>query len=175
MKTKNVVIIVVVWMTCGLTMGSLGQENIKMVIKKCEKSGDLVDAEIIRNKERESNVKTSNPERLKKPSSIVNLTLRNSPSLEKELVDAFRKDQAKAISEVEQVKEGKILHMLYQFEDSQYSFRIEGNAIKIQATEGVVVPGFFGISLDELLRYSNGETLRKLMMEKEYNELKKKE
>ena len=70
------------------------------------------------------------------PRSIVNLTLKYTPELEKELVAAFRKDQDNAIREVEQKKEGKVTHMLYQFDDSEYSFTIKNDTISIQATEG---------------------------------------
>ena len=70
------------------------------------------------------------------PRSIVNITLKYTPSLEKELIDAFRKDQEKAIHEVEQRKEGKVSHMLYRFDDSEYSFTIKNDTINIRATEG---------------------------------------
>jgi len=70
------------------------------------------------------------------PRSIVNLTLKYTPELEKELVTAFRKDQENATREVEQKKDGKVTHMLYQFDDSEYSFTIKNDTISIQATEG---------------------------------------
>ena len=70
------------------------------------------------------------------PRSIVNLTLRYTPELEKELVATFRKDQDNAVREVEQKKDGKVTHMLYQFDDSEYSFTIKNDTISIQATEG---------------------------------------
>ena len=70
------------------------------------------------------------------PRSIVNLTLRYTHELEKELVAAFRKDQDNATSEIEQKRDGKVTHMLYQFDDSEYSFTIKNDTISIQATEG---------------------------------------
>ena len=70
------------------------------------------------------------------PQSVVTLTLKYTPGLEKELVEAFRKDQEKAIYEVEQKKEGRISHMLYRFDGSEYSFTIKNDTITINEREG---------------------------------------
>ena len=163
MKTKNLVIALVFLLAINVTMPSLAQENIKAMIKKCENM-DLIDANIVRNKKPNESLNVqsfsnaqqamiqealdytngvslsgnlSNSLRYNQSAqSIIDLTLINTPQLEKELVAAFRKDQNAATREVEQIKSGKVTHMLYQFDDSEYSFTIKNDTINIRAIEG---------------------------------------
>jgi len=149
MKSRNLVMAVLLLTASSLVTGALAQENIQALIKKCE-TMDVIDANIVRNKATTptfetrttgisgNNIRTS--VRLRQssfaPRSVINMTLKYSPSLEKEIVAAFRKDQDKAIHEVEQRKNGKVSHILYRFEDSEYSFTIKNDTITINATEG---------------------------------------
>jgi len=149
MKTRNLMIAAVFLTAGSFTMESLAQENIKALFKKCENM-DVIDANIVRNKSSNSNVISitysnpiSDPSRTdtrntlnRSPQSIINMRLKYTPELEKELVAAFRKDQEKATQEVEQRKDGKVTRMLYQFDGSEYSFTIVNDTINIQATEG---------------------------------------
>ena len=145
MKPRNLLIAVVLFMAGSLSSESFAQENIKALIKKCENM-DVIDANIVRNKSAgyttsSSQTTASTSPRISRglttsPRTIVNITLKYTPSLEKELVAAFRKDQEKSIHEVEQRKEGKVTHMLYRFDDSEYSFTIKNDTINICATEG---------------------------------------
>ena len=143
MKTGNLVIAIVFLLAGSVTMKSLAQENIKALIKKFENM-DVIDANIVRNKHSNRNTisysnSRPNIQSIRSPQSIINYTIKYTPELEKELVAAFRKDQEKAIREVEQRKEGKVTHMLYQFDDSEYSFTVKNDTISIQATEGQLI------------------------------------
>ena len=149
MKTRILVMATAILLAGNVVIEALAQENIKALIKKIE-TMDVIDANIVRNKDtiavgNVSSVRISNPvnrrpmtniDYSQTPRSIVNITIKYTPALEKELVAAFRTDQDKAINEVEQRKEGKITHLLYKFEDSEYSFAIRNDMISIQATEG---------------------------------------
>jgi len=145
MKTRNVLIAIVLIVAGSLTMKPLAQENIKAMIKKCE-SMDVIDANIVRNKPitnyTTTTTRSGDTASVRRtlfpmaPRSIVNITLKYTPALEKELVAAFRKDQDKANHEVEQIKGGKVSHMLYRFDDAEYSFTIKNDTITINATEG---------------------------------------
>ena len=149
MKPRNLVIATVLFMAGCFTGETFAQENIKTLIKKCENM-DVIDADIIRSKAvtTTSSSQTSTNTSVTRsqsntPRSIVNITLKYTPALEKELVAAFRKDQEKAIHEVEQKKDGKVSHMLYRFNDSEYSFTIKNDTITIRATEGGTQFGLF--------------------------------
>ena len=141
MKLRIFLIAVVLFTAGSFTMEALGQENIKAMIKKCE-TMDVIDANIVRhypsNAQTSSNRQaTASSSFINSPRSIINITLKYTPELEREIVVAFRKDQEKVTREVEQRKEGKVTHMLYRFEDSEYSFTIKNDTISIRATEGM--------------------------------------
>jgi len=149
MKTRILVMATAILLAGNVVIEALAQENIKALIKKIE-TMDVIDANIVRNKDTIAvgnviSTRISNPvnrrpmtniDYSQTPRSIVNITIKYTPALEKELVAAFRKDQDKAINEVEQRKEGKTTHILYKFEDSEYSFTVKDDIISIQATEG---------------------------------------
>jgi hypothetical protein len=84
--------------------------------------------------ERIGNPVITNADRLR-ARAIINLTIKYTPALEKELVTAFHQDRATAIQEVEQKKQGKVTQMHYRFNDSQYSFSIKNDTISISAVE----------------------------------------
>ena len=124
MNTRNLMAAVLL-MAGSFTMGSLAQENIKALVQKCENMDD-VDANIVRSKGGGSSIRNS-----------TNLTLKYTPALEKELVDAFRKDEDKATRVIESKEGGKMTHMMYEFEDGKvrYGFNIEKNEIHIMLIE----------------------------------------
>ena len=152
MKTRILVMATAILLAGNVVNVAIAQDNIKALIKKIE-TMDVIDANIVRNKDTTSNtnstytttekstdkstsVTISRNVPIQTPRSIINITIKYTPALEKELVAAFRKDQDKAINEVEQRKEGKTTHILYKFEDSEYSFTVKDDIISIQATEG---------------------------------------
>jgi len=166
MKTKQLVTALVCLLATNVTMNSFAQEHIKAQIKKCEnmdvidanivrnkKTNANSDSDLNSNSNSSSNSNLftlglrfnndsighsfpSGSQIYLSAQSIINITLKYTSELEKELVAAFRKDQEVAIREVEQKKDGKVTHMLYQFEDSEYSFTIKNDTINIRATEG---------------------------------------
>ena len=81
-------------------------------------------------------VLTSSSRNIRSPHTIIDITLLYTPKLEKELVAAFRKDQEESTHEGEQIKSGKVTHMLYLFDNSEYSFTIKNDTINIRAYEG---------------------------------------
>jgi len=149
MKARNLMITAVLVLAGSVTMESMAQENIKALIMKCE-NRDVIDMDIVRNKQpMRQNIPQSNIDSLRSqfaiiqqsmqssPLTIINIKMKYTPALEKELVDAFRKDKEQATREVEQRREGKVTHMLYQFDDSEYSFTIKNDTVTIRATEGL--------------------------------------
>ena len=125
MKTRN--LMVAVLLTAGsFTMSSFAQDNIKALIQKCENMDD-VEANIIRNKDgKKHSFRTS-----------IELTLNYTPALEKELVDAFHKDEDKATRVMESKKGGKMTDMMYEFENGKvrYTFNTDNNKIQIMVIE----------------------------------------
>jgi hypothetical protein len=103
------------------------QEKIKALMQQIEKTDEkeILEADIVRK---------SNPV-LRTNSFIMLIKLRYSPELEKKLVDTFQQDSKKASQVVEQKKDGKVLHYLYRFDNSTYSFTISNDTISIQAKE----------------------------------------
>jgi hypothetical protein len=108
-------------------MESFAQENIKALMKQIEKTDDkdVLEADIVRK---------NNPT-LRTKSFTMLIKLRFSPELENKLIDTFHQDSDKANQVIEQKKDGKVLHFLYKFNKSTYSFTISSDTISIQAQE----------------------------------------
>ena len=122
MNTRNLMVAVLL-MAGSFTMGSFAQENIKALVQKCENMDDAR-VDIVRRKGEENN-------------QVTHLMLNYTPALEKELFDAFRKDEDKATRVIESKQGGKTINLLYEFEDGKvkYSFDIIGNNISITVIE----------------------------------------
>jgi putative cell wall-binding protein len=126
MKRLKLLIVLIVLATTAITNVAFAQENIKAMLKKCEEM-DVIEASYVRNN---ANALIRTPIR-----STMNMKLHYTPELADELVAAFYKDKAKASSEVEQKRDGKVINMLYRFDDATYSFTIINDTISIQAVE----------------------------------------
>ena len=122
MNTRNLMVAVLL-MAGSFTMGSFAQENIKALVQKCENMDDAR-VNIVRRKGEENN-------------QVTHLMLNYTPALEKELFDAFRKDEDKATRVIESKEGGKMTNMMYEFEDGKvrYGFNIEKNEIHIMLIE----------------------------------------
>jgi hypothetical protein len=115
-------------MAGSFSMESFAQEKIKALMQQIEKTDDkdVLEADIVRK---------NNPT-LRTKSFTMLIKLRYSPELEKKLIDTFQQDSEKANQVIEQKKDGKVLHFLYKFSNSTYSFMISGDTIiSIQAQE----------------------------------------
>jgi predicted HicB family RNase H-like nuclease len=111
----------------SFSMESFAQDKIKALMQQIEKMDDkdILEADIVRK---------NNPT-LRTKSYTMLIKLRFSPELEKQLVDTFQQDSEKANQVIEQKKDGKVLHFLYKFDHSTYSFTISSDTISIQAQE----------------------------------------
>ena len=127
MKTRNLIISLVVLVAGSFSTGMVAQENIRTLIQQIEKMDDkeILEADIVRK---------NNPA-LRTKSFTMLIKLRYSPELEKRLTDAFKQDSEKASQVIEQKKDGKVLHYLYKFTNATYSFTISSDTISIQAQE----------------------------------------
>jgi hypothetical protein len=108
-------------------MKSFAQEKIKTLMQQIEKtdSKDIFEADIV----------SKNNPALRTKSFTMLMKLRFTPELEKKLIDTFHQDVEKANQVVEQKKDGKVIHFLYRFDSSMYSFTINSDTIHVQARE----------------------------------------
>ena len=127
MKTRFLLVGIVLFAAGSFSMVSFAQEKIKALMQQIEKTADkdVLEADIVRK---------NNPA-LRTKSYTMLVKLRFSPELEKKLVDTFQQDSEKANQVIEQKKDGKVLHYLYKFNNATYSFTISSDTISIQAQE----------------------------------------
>jgi len=127
MKTRNLIIYLVLLTAGSFSIDLFAQENIKALMQQIEKTDDkdIIEADIVR----------KNNSALRTRSYTMLIKLRYSPELEKKLVDTFQQDNDKANQVIEQKKDGKVLHYLYKFNNATYSFTISNETISIQAQE----------------------------------------
>ena len=127
MKKRILVVVIALLITGSFSMEFFAQDKIKALMQKIEKMDDkdIFEADIVRK---------NNPT-LRTKNFTMLIKLRFSPELEKLLIDAFHQDVEKANQVVEQKKDGKVLHFLYRFDTSSYSFTISNDTISIQARE----------------------------------------
>jgi len=127
MKTRNLVILFALLIAGCFPMKSFAQEKIKALMQQIEKMSDkdIFEADIVRK---------NNPT-LRTKNFTMLVKLRFSRELEKKLIDTFQQESEKANQVVEQKKDGKVLHYLYRFNNSTYSFTINNDTISIQARE----------------------------------------
>lgn len=117
MKKKNVFLVMILLIAGSLSSEVMAQKTINALVKKCE-SIDGVDMNIVKNRDR----KTKQVEK-----TIINLTIENNPSLVKEFIAAFEKDEPDAYQIIQDKKNGKIIPQFYRFEGVSYSFSMSDN------------------------------------------------
>jgi hypothetical protein len=129
MKTRIILISLVLLLTGGFSTELFAQDNIKALMQQIEKMDDkeILEADIVRK---------NNPT-LRTKSFTMLAKLKYSPELEKKLIDTFQKDSEKANQVIEQKKEGKVQQYLYRFDNATYSFTINNDTISIQAKESI--------------------------------------
>jgi len=129
MRTRNLLISIVFLIAGSLTTEFLAQDKIKALMSQIEKMDDkdILEADIVRK---------NNPI-LRTKSYAMLIKLRFSPEIEKLLIDTFKEDSEKAKQVIEQKKDGKVLHFLYRFDNSTYSFTISNDTISVQASESI--------------------------------------
>jgi hypothetical protein len=129
MKSRFLLISIVLLIAGSFTIECFAQEKIKALMEQIEKTDDkdVLEADIVRK---------NNPT-LRTRSFTMLIKLRFSLELEKKLIETFKQDSEKAKQVVEQKKDGKVLHFLYKFDNSTYSFTISNDTISIQANESV--------------------------------------
>ena len=127
MKTRILMISLGLFIMGSFSTWMVAQEKIKILMQQIEKMGEkeILEADVVRK---------NNPT-LRTKSFTMLIKLRYSPELEKKLIDTFRQDSEKANQVVEQKKDGKVLHYLYRFDTSTYSFTISNDTISVQARE----------------------------------------
>ena len=127
MKTRILTLSFALLVTVCFFSDMVAQENIKALMQQIEKMDDkeILEADIVRR---------NNPH-LRTKNFTMLIKLRYSPELEKKLTETFKQDSEKAVQVLEQKKEGKVLHFLYRFDNSTYSFTINNDTISIQTRE----------------------------------------
>jgi len=127
MNKRNAIITFVLLVAISFSMEFFAQEKIKALMQQIEKmdNKDIFEADIVH----------KNNTALRTKSYTMLIKLRFSPELEKKFTDTFRQDSEKAKQVVEQKKEGKVIHFLYRFDSSTYSFTINNDTISVHASE----------------------------------------
>jgi len=129
MKTRNLLISIALIISGSFSTKLLAQDKIKALMQQIEKMDDkdIFEADIVRK---------NNPI-LRTKSYAMLIKLKFSPELEKKLINTFKEDNENAKQVIEQKKDGKVMHFLYRFDNSTYSFTISNDTISVQANESI--------------------------------------
>ena len=114
MKSRNVVITVIFLLFGSVTVELKAQEAIQALLKKCENMESMT-VSVIREKDRETGKITRD---------IVNVSFKSDthPTLEKEFLAAFQKDEDKADRVTKNISNGKAINMSFRFGDITYNY-----------------------------------------------------
>ena len=107
---KKVFIVIALFMCTSLI--SSAQENIKAVIKKCEKASSVEMSYII----------NKDPETRKIQNSVTTIRIKDDPNLVKEFIAAFEKDKDNAYSVSGSIKNGVSIPSSYRFSDGKDNY-----------------------------------------------------
>ena len=109
---KKVVVFAVLFFAGGLFANLIAQENIKAVMKKCERSNSVEMTYII----------NKDPETKKFQSSITTIKIKDDPNLIREFVAAFEKDKDNAYSVSGSIKNGVSTPASYKFSNGKDNY-----------------------------------------------------
>ncbi|MDR0699127.1 MAG: DUF5024 domain-containing protein [Tannerella sp.] len=134
MKTRIKLLFGLIWLLGFFSIEASAQEAVKALIKKCE-SMDMVDINIIRTRDRDT----------KEVRSVTTVRIESNPVLVKEFQDAFQKaydtdfSKSKDVADKEVINKrgGKIVNLLYKYDNVTYSFSVmdDGKSASVSVRE----------------------------------------